>query len=793
MKTKLLLGLATAAMLTACSNDELVSVNADNSNAIGFSTFVNKSTRATDITNSNLGDFNFAVYGYTKASADDAAWEPIFLNEKVYGSGTVNNGDGSWQYDNLQYWEEGNSYHFHAIAPYGIDATTVTSGDTLTTQRNVRHWEYEAGETTTTTGDGDNATWTTTSDYSKAKITFTNIDKGKAAGEQDLIYAYKYAEGKAKDETNGEVQFEFKHLLSRVKFQFKGAASNPASVKIKVKEVTLEGTYSDGSIEIEAGKDAAWTLDADKTSNLSFGCAGTANTENTAVTETALVNSESDAVTTIETAHKYIIPDVENSVEYIASFKCEIEAAVNGGGSKTYTVISKGNKLPPVQMKEGYSYIYQITLDASTDDSNNLIQPILFNVTEIQSWDNNDWVEVKKEETPKENYVIETIELDSGQNQVQILGDNFNIEQVKEMYIDDSTTSITPTPTYNFAAGKHTVKIVLKEGNEFSSAKEMFYDCSDITKLYLSNFDTSNVTDMSGMFYGCNNLTSLDVSKFDTGNVTTMYGMFWNCSNLTTLDVSKFDTGNVTTMYCMFYTCTSLTSLDVSKFDTSNVTDMSGMFKGCSSLTSLDVSKFDTGNVTTTHGMFEGCSSLTSLDVTNFNTSKVQQMNYMFFNCPKLTSLDVTQFDTGKVTNMKAMFGKCSGLTSLDVTGFDTKNVTNMYGTFYCCTNLTSLDVTKFNTSNVTTMEMMFYECSSLTSLDLSSFNTLNVTNMEAMFEDCTKLTSVTMKGGLNANVSVSDIFAGAASNGTFTYSNGDYTKIITALPKNWTTKEQTD
>ena len=37
---------------------------------------------------------------------------------------------------------------------------------------------------------------------------------------------------------------------------------------------------------------------------------------------------------------------------------------------------------------------------------------------------------------------------------------------------------------------------------------------------------------MGSMFYNCSKLTSLDVSKFDTSKVTNMGSMFYNCSKL---------------------------------------------------------------------------------------------------------------------------------------------------------------------------------------------------------------------------------------------------------------------
>ena len=40
----------------------------------------------------------------------------------------------------------------------------------------------------------------------------------------------------------------------------------------------------------------------------------------------------------------------------------------------------------------------------------------------------------------------------------------------------------------------------------------MFGDCSSLTSLNLSNFNTNNVQDMSGMFSGCSSLTSLNTT-----------------------------------------------------------------------------------------------------------------------------------------------------------------------------------------------------------------------------------------------------------------------------------------
>ena len=130
---------------------------------------------------------------------------------------------------------------------------------------------------------------------------------------------------------------------------------------------------------------------------------------------------------------------------------------------------------------------------------------------------------------------------------------------------------------------------------------------------------------MSMVFYGCSGLTSLDVSNFNTAQVTNMVSMFDGCSGLTSLDVSNFNTSKVKDMRYVFEDCSSLTSLDVSNFNTENVEQMEGLFRNCTGLTSLDVSRFNTAKVKSMtgnpeyvpdgdkHGVFYGCSKLTTI------------------------------------------------------------------------------------------------------------------------------------------------------------------------------------
>ena len=280
---------------------------------------------------------------------------------------------------------------------------------------------------------------------------------------------------------------------------------------------------------------------------------------------------------------------------------------------------------------------------------------------------------------------------------------------------------------------------------------QMFYSkaneqkIKNILEIDISNFDTSNVTNMEAMFTGMSNLTTLNLSNFDTSKVTSMDAMFGDMSSLIRLDLSNFNTSNVTNMDTMFGGMTNLTSLSISNFDTSKVTNMYCMFNGISNLTTLDLSSFDTSKVTTMNAMFGYASSLTTLDISNFNTSKVKDMSYMFQEMSSLTTLNLSNFNTSNVTNMEYMFSFMPALTTLDISNFDTSKVTTMDSMFYDMPALTTLDISNFDTSLVTDMSGMFGLNSNVNDkLEKiyvnNDFNTSSLTNFSEIFKNRKKL-----------------------------------------------------
>ena len=243
--------------------------------------------------------------------------------------------------------------------------------------------------------------------------------------------------------------------------------------------------------------------------------------------------------------------------------------------------------------------------------------------------------------------------------------------------------------------------------NNYSSIKNIIFD---------ESFKTYAPTSLKDFFIGCNALETISGLEYlNTANVENMSYMFYDCSALKSLDLTNFNTANVTYMYGMFDGCSALESLNLTNFNTANVENMSSMFYDCSALKSLDLTNFNTAKVEYMNNMFDGCSALESLNLTNFNTAKVEYMNYMFDGCSALESLNLTNFNTAEVTNMSYMFKGCSALTSLDLTNFNTAKVEYMSNMFEGCSALTTIYVSdKFVTSQVTYSDDMFNGCKSL-------------------------------------------------------------------------------
>ena len=220
--------------------------------------------------------------------------------------------------------------------------------------------------------------------------------------------------------------------------------------------------------------------------------------------------------------------------------------------------------------------------------------------------------------------------------------------------------------------------------------------CGSLTSLDLSNWDTSNVTNMEAVFWGQKSLTTVgNFSKWNTGNVTNMRDLFAGCENLkfnnTALDnLAKWNTSNVTNMRALFANMEKQKDLScVQNWDTHKVQDMSYMFfqdadlKNVGNLTTRG-KVWNTSQVGTLPGslqnygmsnMFAGCTSLDKIDgINSWDVSHVTKMRFMFYNTALLKSLDLSKWDTSSLQMADKMFFG-SGVTDLNLNGWDFSNL----------------------------------------------------------------------------------------------------------------------
>ena len=382
---------------------------------------------------------------------------------------------------------------------------------------------------------------------------------------------------------------------------------------------------------------------------------------------------------------------------------------------------------------------------------------------------------------------------------------------VNKVVFDDSFVYARPAVTYNWFADMSNLTeidgIEKLNTSEVTSMTTMFYNCSALTTIDVSGFDTRKVMGMHSMFRG-SGVTSLDLSNFNTWNVALMGSMFRDCSNLETIYVdgnmwtatSATDNGDQ-----MFSGCTSLVGGAGTVFDDSftdatyAIIDEGEATPGYLTYKGIYAILDDAGTLTyyndgmrdkregkayrvggsiapawdtmSDHGYLSIKAAVVdpsmatarptstscwfgSLGATKeikgleyLNTSEVIDMHYMFKGTV-LEKIDLSGFDTRKVTDMYGMFYGNAELTSLDLTSFNTENVTNMEGMFEFCSKLENVDLSSFNTRKVTDISSMFRGCEAMKEVDLYNFETANVGRWGFMFRDCTELTTIYVSDG---------------------------------------------
>jgi surface protein len=174
------------------------------------------------------------------------------------------------------------------------------------------------------------------------------------------------------------------------------------------------------------------------------------------------------------------------------------------------------------------------------------------------------------------------------------------IEKIQNKYfstfIIDKAEAINSTMKFN----NETLRAAVKEWLDDESKAEKKYG-------HISDWDTSEVTDMSNMFDGAKSFNQ-PLEKWDVSKVTNMSQMFLGATSFNQ-PLEKWDVSQVTTQCQMFLGAFSFNQ-PLEKWDVSNVTNMYQMFAFTFSF-NQPLEKWDVSKVTNREDMFDGATSFT--------------------------------------------------------------------------------------------------------------------------------------------------------------------------------------
>ena len=317
---KLFISMLAVAALASCSQEDVIV--AEKGDLIGFNSFVENSPRADKATDPSYKASSLAYFDVYGA----VGGVNIYDGDRV-ARGSAALGD-AWTMDvdaPKQYWIADAQYKFAAV----VDATSVTT------------------DTTTGTGLPTVLSYTTST-------------------QKDMLYDYVETVGQP-DNESGLVEFQFTHLLSKVKFSVTNTTQSTATnYRIVVTEAKLTNVYPSGTYAVN-GDAGTWTP----------------ATASEYVLEDLIVNS---ATTQYNSKEVLLIPGSAVGV-YVAA---DIEATADGGTTwkrvsevkKTFTnVLGKTGETPNVLVANN-AYHFAVSLGIGEE--------IKFTATTLPDWTDGD-------------------------------------------------------------------------------------------------------------------------------------------------------------------------------------------------------------------------------------------------------------------------------------------------------------------------------------------------------------------------------------------------------------------
>jgi len=281
-----------------------------------------------------------------------------------------------------------------------------------------------------------------------------------------------------------------------------------------------------------------------------------------------------------------------------------------------------------------------------------------------------------------------------------------------------------PRIYFNDDGDKEKIISIDQWGNQqWASMDSAFQGCSNLVGQATDIPDLTNTTSLVRMF-GSATIFNQNINNWDTSNITNMSGIFssssfnqplnnWNTLNVTDMsflfastpfnqDISDWNTSNVTTMFYMFFS-TSDFNQNINNWNVSNVTNMAGMFHIANAF-SQPINSWNTSNVTNMSNMFNLAINFDQ-PIGNWNTGNVTNMFFMFWRAEAFNQ-PIGKWHTINVNNMSGMFINAFGFNQ-PIGDWDTSSVTTMTNMFLNAVNFNQ-NIGNWNISNLIDATDMF-------------------------------------------------------------------------------------
>ena len=284
-------------------------------------------------------------------------------------------------------------------------------------------------------------------------------------------------------------------------------------------------------------------------------------------------------------------------------------------------------------------------------------------------------------------------------------GVTLNSHLVELVSWGDSADRLTSLPNAFRAASKLT-QVPSTLPSKVTSLFYTFFEASNFNSNSVSNWDTSNVTNMSGTFSKAS-IFNQSLSSWDTSKVTSTEDMF-NSASAFNQDLSSWDTSNVTSMARMFNVALNFNG-NVSTWNTAKVTNMDALFASTSFNRPLisSGSVWDVSKVTSMSNMFRGIETFNQ-DLSSWDFSSVTKMDSMFRSTASFNQ-DLSSWDVSKVTTTAKMFERASAFNG-SLAAWQTDSLVTMNDMFFHASAF-NRPVGHFDISNIipsTGMKMLF-------------------------------------------------------------------------------------